>query len=117
MIKSIDTVACTNCGLCEKVCPVDLFRSVGGTMTLAYQADCCNCMQCRAVCPVDAISFAPVEAKKYDMDSEWPTIKDLMGAVPHPMAAETAKPAWMKKKEKAAGGWPQKEGQQGSWNQ
>ncbi len=112
MVKSLDSVACINCGLCELVCPVDLFRTVDGTMTIVYQADCCDCMQCRSVCPVDALSFAPVEAKKYCMDNEWSTIKDLMGAVENPMAEETRKPAWMKKK--AAGGWDGKK--DGGWD-
>ena len=45
MIRAIDTLACTGCTLCEKVCPVDLFRLADGRMTLAYPGDCCNCLQ------------------------------------------------------------------------
>ena len=94
MIRAIDTLACTGCTLCEKVCPVDLFRLADGRMTLAYPGDCCNCLQCRYVCPVDAISFTPAEPEKLDMSGEWETIKQLMGAVDHPQAAVTRLPPW-----------------------
>lgn len=98
MIKAIDLIACTGCGLCEKVCPVDLFRRVDGTMTIPYQGDCCNCLQCKYVCPVDAISFTPAEAKKLDMNDEWKKIKEIMGAVDHPQAALTRLPPWERAK-------------------
>ena len=94
MIRAIDTLACTGCTLCEKVCPVDLFRLADGSMTLAYPGDCCNCLQCRYVCPVDAISFTPAEPEKLDMSGEWEKIKQLMGAVDHPQAAVTRLPPW-----------------------
>lgn len=79
MIKSIDKILCTNCGLCEKVCQMDVFRSKDGTMTMAYQQDCCNCLQCMLVCPVDALSFVIGEPKKYNMSNEWSSIKQMMG--------------------------------------
>lgn len=80
MIKSIDEIMCTNCGLCEKVCPVDIFRTDdNGRVYIAYRGDCCNCLQCMYVCPVDAVVFAPGEPKKYNMDNEWNVIKEMMG--------------------------------------
>lgn len=98
MIKAINPISCTVCGLCEKVCPVDLFRTANGAMTIAYPADCCNCLQCKYVCPVDAISFTPAEPKKLNMNGEWKKIKELMGAVDHPMAEQTRRPPWEQKK-------------------
>lgn len=94
MIKSINLIACTGCALCEKVCPVDLFRMVDGKMTIPYQADCCNCLQCKYVCPVDAISFTSAEPKKLNMNDEWKKIKEIMGAVDHPQAELTRLPPW-----------------------
>lgn len=114
MVKNINTVACTGCGLCEKICPADLFRmdEENHVMTIVYQADCCNCLQCKYICPVDAIEFSPAEPKKLNMDGEWAAIKKLMGAVDNPMAEETRKPMWQKMKEKA-----EKEGhKKGNWN-
>ena len=75
----IDKVLCTNCGLGEKVCQMDVFRSRDGVMTLAYQQDCCNCLECKYVCPVDAISFVLGEPKKYNMTQEWKRMKKIMG--------------------------------------
>lgn len=107
MIRAINPISCTGCGLCEKVCPADLFRMGDGVMTIAYPADCCNCLQCKYVCPVDAITFTPAEPKKMNMNGEWPRIKELMGAVDHPQAAITRLPPWELAKRKAAGGTAQ----------
>lgn len=110
MIKEINTILCTGCGLCEKICPADIFRMDEDThkMTLAYQADCCNCLQCKFICPVDAVSFSPAEPKKINMNNEWAEIKKIMGVTDNPMAEETRKPAWQRAREaagnKAAGG-------------
>lgn len=79
MIKGIDSILCINCGLCEKVCQMDVFRAADNTMTLAYQQDCCNCLECKYVCPVDAISFVLGEPRKYNMTGEWLQMKTLMG--------------------------------------
>ncbi len=99
MIRKINEIACTGCGLCEKICPADLFRldTAKKKMTIAYHGDCCNCLQCKYICPVDAISFSPVEPVKIDMNGEWAKIKELMGAVDNPAAEETRKPKWAKK--------------------
>lgn len=80
MIKSIDEVLCINCGLCENICPEDIFRSKRGKVYIAYQKDCCNCKQCLYICPVDAITFAPGIPKKYDMSRRWVRIKEMLGA-------------------------------------
>ena len=106
MIKSINPISCTGCGLCEKICPADLFRMEDGRMKPVYIADCCNCLQCKYVCPVDAITFTPAEPKKLNMNDEWKRIKELMGAVDHPQAAITRLPPWELAKLKAAGKLP-----------
>ena len=53
---SVDKNACTGCGLCEEVCPVDLdvVKEVGG-------AECIACGDCIKVCPQTAIArqFGP----------------------------------------------------------
>ena len=56
MITKLNELACTNCGLCEKICPMDVFRMEDGQMKIAYIGDCVTCLQCVSVCPVDAIS-------------------------------------------------------------
>ena len=80
MIKKIDKYLCIGCGMCEKVCQMDIFRpSDDGTMSIAYQADCCTCLECKYVCPTDAIEFVLGIPKKYDMGGEWEKMKELMG--------------------------------------
>ena len=103
MIREVNTYLCTGCGLCEKICPADIFRmdEERGKMTIVYQADCCNCLQCKYICPVDALSFTPAEPVKIDMNNEWSEIKKIMGVVDNPMAAETRKPAWQRAREAA----------------
>ena len=80
MIKSIDEASCTNCGLCENICPVDVFRSKRGKVYIAYQNDCNSCLQCQYVCPVDALTITAGVPKKYDMTRSWLRIKEMMGA-------------------------------------
>lgn len=79
MIKKIDAYLCTGCGLCEKVCQMDVFRkNEEGKMSIAYQVDCCLCLECKFVCPTDAIEFVFGVATKYDMSGEWAKMKELM---------------------------------------
>lgn len=113
MITKINELACTNCGMCEKVCPMDVFRVVDGRMKAAYIGDCVTCLQCVSVCPVDAIGAVPGKPAKYNMDTEMEAIKELCGFVEHPMAAETRLPPWMKNK--GAGGWDSKK-KDGGWD-
>lgn len=80
MIKSIDEVACINCGLCENVCPVDVFRrNKEGKVYIAYPQDCSTCMNCFHFCPVNAISATRGIAKKYDVSPRWKRVKEMMG--------------------------------------
>jgi len=47
------TDACTRCGLCEKLCPVENIRLVDGRPE--WQHRCEQCMACIQWCPVEAI--------------------------------------------------------------
>ena len=98
MVKSINELACTNCGLCEKICPMDVFRMADGQMKIAYIGDCVSCLQCVFICPVDAIDVVPGKPAKFNMDNEMDDIKKMMGFEDHPMAEETRMPPWMKAK-------------------
>jgi ferredoxin len=75
VIKNIDEVLCTGCGLCEDVCPTDIFRRKDNRMHIAYPADCCHCLQCLMVCPVDAVTFVPGVPKKFDSGQRWKQMK------------------------------------------
>lgn len=41
---------CTNCGLCDRVCPANLSVS---TKVLTTSAECINCSECINICPVE----------------------------------------------------------------
>ena len=75
MIKAIDELSCTNCGFCDDVCPMDVFRRRDGKVYIAYQDDCNHCQQCALVCPVDAIVMTPGMPKKFSRTHRWDLIK------------------------------------------
>ena len=76
MIKAIDELLCISCGLCEDVCPTDIFRRSNEKVYIAYMKDCCDCQRCLSACPVDAIIFVPGVPKKYDTSLRWQQIKE-----------------------------------------
>lgn len=68
----IDAQACTNCGACQKICPMDI--PVNKTPN---SVECIRCGKCRAGCPHGAIcstfsqkgKCAPATAKQKDTDN------------------------------------------------
>ena len=80
MIKEIDEVLCINCGLCENVCPTDVFRRKNGKIYIAYPDDCYNCMECLFICPTEAIVLAPGVPKKFDVRVRWEQVKETLKA-------------------------------------
>ena len=48
--------ACTSCGACAELCPVDAI-SEGKDSFIVDQDACTDCGACDAVCPVEAIKF------------------------------------------------------------
>ena len=51
--------ACTGCGNCEKICPMDLWELREGKAVLAsdYRDKCTECGSCFIACEEDAIDF------------------------------------------------------------
>ena len=46
---------CTQCGICEKICPVGNIKLVDGKPT--WHQNCEQCMRCIQWCPVEAIQI------------------------------------------------------------
>lgn len=69
----VDQSLCTQCGLCESICPFTVLEMKEGfpSMNKRKEKGCLLCMHCTAVCPVKAISFEDVPA--FDEDSVNPT--------------------------------------------
>jgi polyferredoxin len=57
--RYIRTDRCTDCGLCEKICPSHAaYRN-------STRAECYYCNRCVEICPENAIEYAKVTPKKY----------------------------------------------------
>lgn len=78
MIKDIDRLSCINCGLCDYVCQMDVFRFYNQEISIEYPDDCYNCLECLYICPTDAIIFGPGVSKKFDIRERWQQIKEAL---------------------------------------
>ena len=55
----IDTEKCTECGACERGCPMDIkLLSYSKDNKRILSSECIQCLNCAAVCPVDAVSMS-----------------------------------------------------------
>ena len=52
----IDRDACTACGACTRVCPLEAAK--GRVDRKRFPADCFSCARCLNVCPVDALEYS-----------------------------------------------------------
>ena len=61
MIEVLSTSRCTECDICVRVCPTNVFDAVAGEApAIARQDDCQTCFMCEAYCPADAIFVSPL---------------------------------------------------------
>lgn len=61
MIELINADRCTQCNICVRICPTDVFDLVDdGPPAIARQEVCQTCFMCEAHCPVDAMYVAPM---------------------------------------------------------
>lgn len=80
MIQSINDVLCIRCGLCEDVCPTDVFMRDGEKVSIAYPGDCCHCMECLFICPTEAIVLRPGVPEKFNLRLRWEQIKKALSS-------------------------------------
>jgi NAD-dependent dihydropyrimidine dehydrogenase PreA subunit len=60
MIELISTARCTECNICVRICPMNVFdRVAGAAPVVARQHDCQTCFMCELYCPDDALYVAP----------------------------------------------------------
>ena len=79
----IDDGACTGCGQCVQICPVDVLRfaPATGRATAAYPDDCDGCRLCVEECPAACIGIDDSEKPRgvlsiYEvlgLDDSWPS--------------------------------------------
>ena len=60
MIELLSITRCTNCNICVRVCPTNVFDEGDEAPSIARQEDCQTCFQCEASCPADAMFVAPL---------------------------------------------------------
>jgi len=61
MIEIISASRCTDCNICVKVCPANVFEAAeGGHPVIARQNDCQTCFLCEIYCPADALYVSPI---------------------------------------------------------
>lgn len=59
-IKSIDHAKCVGCGICKKVCAMDVIAmNEEGKAYIKYPEECIVCLFCEEDCPVGAIFVSP----------------------------------------------------------
>ena len=60
-IERIDLELCNGCGLCVKICPMDVFRmdKQAKKAVITYAEDCMLCEFCVLDCPTRAITVTP----------------------------------------------------------
>ena len=60
-IDKIDQELCNGCGICVKICPMDVFRMDEDLekAIIRYPEDCMLCELCVLDCPVEAITVTP----------------------------------------------------------
>jgi NAD-dependent dihydropyrimidine dehydrogenase PreA subunit len=71
MIEIVSAGRCTQCGICVKVCPTNVFDGAAGEVpVIARQSDCQTCSMCEVYCPADALFVAP-PTTPLPADSPW----------------------------------------------
>lgn len=61
MIELVLEDRCNGCGVCEEICPTNVFDiGPNGIPVIARQAECHTCYLCEAQCPTDALYVGPL---------------------------------------------------------
>ena len=67
----LDREACVGCGMCEQVCPHQVFALRGDKAEIVDRDRCMECGACRANCPAEAIRVASGVGCAAGLISEW----------------------------------------------
>ncbi|MCW2247921.1 NAD-dependent dihydropyrimidine dehydrogenase PreA subunit [Azospirillum fermentarium] len=80
MITLVSESRCAACGLCVRVCPVNVFDPhPDGVPRIARAADCQTCFLCEIYCPADALYVAPQADAAVTVDEADLAARGLLG--------------------------------------
>ncbi len=80
MIELVSDDRCTNCNICVRVCPTNVFDMAADRPIIARQSDCQTCFMCELYCPSDALFVAPDVSKPTAVDEHELEITGLLGS-------------------------------------
>ncbi|AVA23728.1 ferredoxin family protein [Rhizobium sp. NXC24] len=81
MIEVLDPQTCTDCNLCVKVCPTNVFEAIAdGPPVILRQENCQTCFMCELYCPVDALYVDPDPEITHDLTLETVRESGLFGS-------------------------------------
>jgi NAD-dependent dihydropyrimidine dehydrogenase PreA subunit len=70
---------CTNCGICEKICPAQNIKMINGKPV--WQHHCEQCFSCIQWCPEESIQYGKGTVKKKRYHHPEISIKDMLACV------------------------------------
>jgi NAD-dependent dihydropyrimidine dehydrogenase PreA subunit len=80
MIELVSTTRCTECNICVRICPMNVFDQVPGSApVIARQDDCQTCFMCELYCPADALYVSPQAATAESVDETGLAASRLLG--------------------------------------
>lgn len=67
----LDTETCIGCGLCQTVCPHQIFVVAGKKARIEDRDACMECGACAKNCPVEAITVSPGVGCAVEIIARW----------------------------------------------
>jgi nitroreductase/NAD-dependent dihydropyrimidine dehydrogenase PreA subunit len=68
---TVDSARCTGCGVCQRICPVRIFKVTERKSAVARTThECCLCGQCLAACTGAAINHSGFDVSRFGNTSE-----------------------------------------------
>ena len=78
----LNETVCIGCGVCEVVCPHNVFELVGRKAQIIDHDGCMECGACANNCPVNAIAVTPgVGCATYVIKKWWMDIRGKEGEI------------------------------------
>jgi MinD superfamily P-loop ATPase len=64
VVRQIDYNKCSNCGVCYRNCPMNVYAKCDDVIYIRYQLDCMSCFLCVMDCPKNALLVDGVRGRE-----------------------------------------------------